>query len=142
MTLHFLSPPLFLKTFHWVCYYSCLDIFPLWLPSIQHPPFCQAIPHHCSCPWVMRISSLATPFPILYFTSPWLFCNYLFVLLNRLTSYSFPYTPLPYGNHQYPLCIQDSVSVLVCLVSIVNRFVFFAILLFTVLIFFFLNKSL
>ena len=27
-----------------------------------------------------------TLFPTLYFTSPWLFCNYLFVLLNPLTS--------------------------------------------------------
>ena len=42
--------------------------------------------HHCSCPWVMCISSLATPFSALYFISPWLFCNYLFVLLNPLTS--------------------------------------------------------
>ena len=52
-------------------------IFPPLLPSTQQP-------HHslrqsaqlCSCPWVMDISSLATPFPILYFTSPWLFSYY------------------------------------------------------------------
>ena len=41
------------------------------------------------------ISSLATPFPILYFTSPWLFCNYLFVLLNPLTSSPIPLQPSP-----------------------------------------------
>ena len=52
-------------------------------------------PHHCSCPWVMHISFLATPFPILYCISPWLFCNYLFVLLNALT---FSPTP-PHPSH-------------------------------------------
>ena len=50
-------------------------------------------PHHCSCPWVMHISSLATPFPTLYFISPWLCCNYLFVLLNSLTSSPIPPPP-------------------------------------------------
>ena len=49
-------------------------------------------PYHCSCPWVMPISSLESPFPILYFTSPWLFCN-LFVLLIPLPLHSF--SPLP-----------------------------------------------
>ena len=49
--------------------------------------------HLCSCLWVMCISSLATPFPILYFTFPWLFCNYQFILLNPLTSNPFPKTP-------------------------------------------------
>ena len=50
--------------------------------------------HHCSRSWVMCISSLAAPFPILYFTSTWLFCNYLFVL-NRLTSAPIPPYPPP-----------------------------------------------
>ena len=36
-------------------------------------------PYHCSCPWVIRVSSLASPSPIVCFTPPWLFCNYLFV---------------------------------------------------------------
>ena len=111
--------------------------FPLCPPP---PSTCHALrqsPHHCSCLWVMGISSLATPFPILYFTSPWLLCNYLFVLLNPLTSS--PFIPLPPGNQQNALCIHDSVSVLVCLVyfleSVIDRYVFIAILLFTVLIF-------
>ena len=101
--------------------------------------------HHCSCPWVMHISSVATPFPILYFITPWLLCNYLFVLLYPLTSSPLP--PQPSGNHQNALCTHDSVSVvLVCLVcfldSTVERYVFIAILLFLVLIFFSLNKPL
>ena len=62
-------------------------ISPLRPSSTQYPSLPQAIyPHHCSRSWVMHVSSLATPFPILCFTSPWLFCNYLFVLLNPLTS--------------------------------------------------------
>ena len=122
--------------------------FPPLPPSTQQASLLQAIPpHHSSCPWVMCISSLATPFPILYFTSPWLFCGYLFVLPNPLTSSPIPHNPLPSCNHQNALCIHDSVSVLlVCLLcflhSIVDRYIFFAILLFMVLIFFFLNKSL
>ena len=52
---------------------------PLRSLSTQHFPLPQALPP----PLFMStpISSLATPFPILYFTSPWPFCNYLFVLL-------------------------------------------------------------
>ena len=53
-----------------------LIFFP-FLPSAQQPHSLRQFPHHRSCPWVMCMSSLATPFPILYFTSPWLFYNYL-----------------------------------------------------------------
>ena len=58
----------------------------------------------CSGPWVMGISSSATPFPILYFTSPWLFCNYLFVLLNPLTSSLIPlhHPPIWQPSKHYP----------------------------------------
>ena len=68
--------------------------------------------------------SLAAPFPILYLISPWLFCNYLFVLLNPLTSSPIPPHTPPSGNHQNALCIHDPV-LLICLVcfldSIVDR---------------------
>ena len=79
-------------------------------------------PHHCSCPWVMRISSLVTPFPILYFTSPWLFCNYIFFLLNLLTSSPIlPYTPTMWQLWKpspYPCsCLCSS-----CLLSLFLRF--------------------
>ena len=102
----------------------------------------------CSCPWVLRhdCKFFGCSISCTVLTSPWLLCNYLFVLLNPLTSSPFPYTPHPSGNHQNSLCIHDSVSVLDCLVcfsdSVVDRFVIFDILLFTVLIFFFLNRSL
>ena len=78
-------------SFHFSLYFidyaiTVFLIFSPLPPSHQHPSLTQTTPHHCSCPWVMHISSLATPCPILYFTSPWLFCNYLFVLLNPLSS--------------------------------------------------------
>ena len=64
-----------------------LSWFFLLCPSPHRTPHSlRQFPHHCSCPWVMRISSLATPFPILYCTSPGLFGNHLFVLLNPLAS--------------------------------------------------------
>ena len=70
------------------------------VPNLPHwpPPPCtlhslRQSPHYCSCPRVTRISSLASPFPMLYFTSPWLFCDYLYVLLNPL--YSSPIPPHP-----------------------------------------------
>ena len=135
------------------CYILLIMLLQLsWFFALGPPPasishsFRQS-PYLCSCPWVIHISSLATPFPILYFTSPWLFCNYLFVLLNPLTSSPIVPNPLPSGSHQNALHVHDSVLILhVCLVcfldSIVDRYVFVVILLFIGLIFFFLNKSL
>ena len=111
-------------------------------PSTQHPTTLRQSPHHCSCPWVMCISSLAPPFPILYCIPPWLFCNYLFVLLNPLTSSPISLYPLLSGNHQNVLCIHDSVSVvcLVCLFKIQLLIdLYFLPLYYSVLIFFFLK---
>ena len=138
---------IFLIICYWLYYYICSNFSPC-PPTPSTPNSLRQSPHHCSCPWVMQISSSATPFPILYFTSTWQFCNYLFVLLNLLTSSTIPPHRIPSGKHQNALCIHDSVSTLlvglVCFLdSIVNRYVFIAILLFIVLIFsFFLNKSL
>ena len=112
--------------------------FPL-CPSPPSAPYSlrQAL-HHCSCPWVTSMSCLAAPCPILNFTSPWLFCNYLFVLLSPLTSSPIPHTPLPFGNHQNAFCIHDALCSSCCLVcfldSVVDRYVFVAIL-FIILIF-------
>ena len=98
-----------------------------------------------SRPWAIHVSSLAPPFPILSFTSPWLFCTYLFILLNPLTSSSIlPHPSRPATIKMFSLSMILSLFVLFVqcfLNSITDRYVFIATLLFIVLIFF-LNKSL
>ena len=101
------------------------------------------------CPWIVHISSLASPFPILFLTSHCIFLatNYAFQSL-----YLFPILPVPLSTNSPPndLHIYDSVPVLVvCLVcfcfldSVVHSCEFVVILMFIVLIiFFFLDKSL
>ena len=53
--------------------------------SFLFSPFSPSVLHHTrnripcslsSCPWVIYISSLAPPFPMLFLTSPYLFCTY------------------------------------------------------------------
>ena len=58
------------------------------------------------------ITILLSIFSILHFTSPWLFCNYQFVLLDPFTFFTIPPNPFPSGNCQNVLCILESVSVL------------------------------
>ena len=86
------------------------QFFPLCPPPPNVPYCLRQSPHHCSCPLVKHITSSATPFPILYFISPWLFYNYLFVLLNPLTSSCLLHNSFPSGNHQDALCIHGSAS--------------------------------
>ena len=51
--------------------------FPPFIPLCPAHPFPPAFPApFSSCPWVVHISSLASPFPILFFTSPCLFSTY------------------------------------------------------------------
>ena len=45
------------------------------LPSALYP-LLPSFPHLNPCPWVIHTSSLASPFLILFFTSPCLFCTY------------------------------------------------------------------
>ena len=87
---HFQVPHLFKKWYFIDYAITGVLIFPSLPPSGQYPP---PNSNHCSCPWVTHISSLATPFPLLYFTSLGLFCNYLFVLLNPLTFHPYPQCP-------------------------------------------------
>ena len=67
--------------FYWLCYYSCSipTPEPLWPAPSLSPAFPPCL---SSCPWVVHINSLASPFPILFLISPCLFCTYQFVLLN------------------------------------------------------------
>ena len=125
-----------------------LSQFSPFAPLHPVPPILSSNPPHLSsCLWVMHVSSLASPFSILFLTSLCLFFTYLFVLLNPYTLSSILLLPLPTGNHLNDLHIYDSVSVLlVCLVcfldSIFDCCEFIAILMCIVLIFFFFSKSL
>ena len=75
------------------------------LPCTALPP---VFPHLSSCPWVIHINSLASPFPILFITSPYLFCTchlYCFPVPLSLVS------PLPLSSDNLPcdLHFYDSV---------------------------------
>ena len=104
----------FLIIYYCLCYYSCPHFSPFALLTQQSPLLRQS-PYHGSCLWVMWVCSLTTPFPVLYFTSPWLFSNNQFVLLNPLTSsliLPHPYVCFESGNDsQNTLHIHDSLSV-------------------------------
>ena len=148
LSLFFFLP----NVFNYIVLITLLQLFWFFLcapPSLSIPhSLGNCSRHHCWCPWVIHTNSLATPFPMLYLTSPWLFYNYLFVVFNPLTSHPSPHTPLLSSNHPNVLHIHDSISVLLlCLVcfldSIIDRCAFYAILLFMILMFFFfLSKSL
>ena len=62
-------------------------------------------------PYILK-TVLLTIFLMSYFTSPWLFCNYQFMLLNLFTFSLLPPAPLYSGNYQTVLCIYESVPVL------------------------------
>ena len=72
---------------------TAVPIFPLLSPLPSMPHSLSQSPHLCSCPWAMCINSLAISYSV--FISPWLFCNYLLVLLNPLTSSPIPPNPPP-----------------------------------------------
>ena len=127
---------------------NCNSIINTLTPSTQHPSLPQAIPPPLFVSTGHEFKSLTTPFPLLYFTSLWLFCNYLFVLPNLRPLQPFSHTPTHLATLKtlsmfcYTLHIHDSVSGLLgCLVcfldSTVDSYVFIAILLFIVFIFFF-----
>ena len=92
--------------------------FPPFLPHHPAPFIPPAFPPHLnSCPWVVHISSLASPFPLLFLTSFCLFCTYHLCFL-----FPVPFPPLstfflPTDNPPCYLHLCDSVSILVvCLV--------------------------
>ena len=89
--------------------------FPLCPSPPGTPHSLQQSPHHSSCPWVMHISSLASPFPILFLTSTCLFCTYQLCFLFPVL---FPHSPLAPRTNNLPcdLHFYDSVPFLVCLV--------------------------
>ena len=122
---------------------TVVPIFPPLPPSSKHVHSLRPSPSLCSCPWTMGISSLASPFPILYLRSPWLFCNCLFYFLIPSPLPPFP-PPIwqPSKHSLHPWFCLCSCLLSLFLDSIVDRYVFIDILLFIVLTLFFLNKSL
>ena len=72
-----------------------------------------SLPRFSSCPWVVHISSLASPFPILFLTSPCLFCTYNLCFLFPIPFPSFSPLHLPTDNPPYDLSFCESVPVLV-----------------------------
>ena len=116
------------------------QFFPFWppLPVSPFPPAITPASHfRGSC-----ISSLASPFPIPFLTSP---ISYLPIMFLNSWTFSpfFPF-PLPADNPPNNLHVYDSVPVLViCLVCfcfldpVVGSCEFVALLMFVVLIFFF-----
>ena len=124
-----------------------LSFPPLYFPLPCSPPP-TSIPHPLSS-WVVHIRSLASPFPILFLTSPCLFSTYHLCFSFPVPFPLFSLHPFPADNPPCDLHFCDSVPVLVvCLVgfvlgSVVDSCEFVVILLFIFLIiFFFLDKSL
>ena len=144
----FCIPKVFFKVY-FVDY--AIIVFPIF-PSLSplHPayPLPPAFLPFSSCQWVIHISSLASPFPILFLTSPCVFCTYQLCFLFPVPFPLFSPLHLPVDNPPCDLHFGDTIPVLVvCLVVFVLGLVvdsceFVVILLFIVLIFFFLDKSL
>ena len=125
---------------------TVVPVFPPLPLSTQYHPSLQHSSHPLSsCPWVVHVSSLASPFPILFLTSPCLFCTYHFYFL-----FPVPFPPffpflLPADNSPNDLHAYDCVPVLaVCLIYICFCFLdlivdscdFVVMLMFIILIFF------
>ena len=130
------SPPLVTKYdlllklnfFKYILLIMLLQLSHFFLPFI---PLCPELPAPSniaslsSCPWVMHISSLASPFPTLFLTSPCLFSTYHLCFL-----FPVPFPPssalsLPPDNPLCDIYFCDSVPVqVVCLVCFCCLFMF------------------
>ena len=92
-------------------------------PYTSLPP---AFPHLSSCPWVVHISSLASPFPTLFLTSPCLFCTYHLCFL-----FPVPFLPLPAPPPLITLHVI-SISVILFLFQLFAQFVLVFVFVFKV----------
>ena len=128
-------------TLYFIDYVTTIVLNFLPFPSsIQHYTL-PAIPTllFMSMGHVYKFFRYSISYTVLY--TPWLFCNYLFVLLNPFLFFTHP----PDSSHLDIIkMFYDFVSVLLVhlfcfLDSIVDRYVFIAILLFIFLIFLFLK---
>ena len=99
-------------------YYSCPN-FSSFAPSTRYPSSLQQCPPLSSCPCVVQISSVASPFPILFLPCPCLFCTYHLCFLFPVPFPPFSLFLIPAGNSPCDLHFYESVPVLVvCLVFV------------------------
>ena len=96
---------------------TVVPIFPPLPASILYPhSLWQSLPLS-SCPWVVHISSLASPFPIPFLTSPCLFCAYQLCFLFPVL---FPqFSPLPHHTDNPPCNLHFCYSVPILVVCLV-----------------------
>ena len=104
-----------LHIFYWLFYYSCPIFSPRFHLCPAHP-LLSALPCLSSCPWVIHLSSPASPFPVLFLTSPY----FVSTIYASYFLYLFPqFSPLPLHANNPPCGLHfcDPVPVLVvCLV--------------------------
>ena len=97
--------------FYRLCYYSCPIFSPLYSPSSLHPPPTSIpAPPLSSCPWIIHISSLASPFSILFLTSPCLFSTYRLCYLFSVPSIPLSPSHSPVDNPPCDLHSCDSLT--------------------------------
>ena len=150
--------------FYFNCFFVCIIIYvfidycmiivpffsPHYAPLPCTPPHPSSIPYLSLCLWVIHVGSLATPFLIVFLTSPCLFCTYHLCFLFPVHFPTFSPFYLPNDHPPCDLCFCDSVLVVVvCLVHfcfldlVIDNYEFVVILQFIFFInFFFLGKSL
>ena len=91
--------------FYWLCYCS----YPTFSPHYSPPP-CTPLPPSfppalSSCPWIIYISSLASPFPILSLTSHCLFCTYHLCCLF-FSPILLPHPPYWYSSMSFSISVN------------------------------------
>ena len=95
---------------------QAITVVPFFSPFYFLTPFLPSFPYLSSCPWVIHISSLASPFPILFLTSPCLFSTYHLCFLF----------PIPFPNSLSLLITLHviSISVNLFLFQLFAQFIF------------------
>ena len=128
----------FFFIFKYILLIMLLQLSHFFLPFIPlHPvpSLPPSFPYLSSCPQVIHISSLTSPFPILFLTSPCLFCTYHLCFLFSVPFLPFSLLPLPADNPPRDLYFCEYIPVLVvCVVCFCLWFFFLFLFLVRLLI--------